>query len=144
MHSLPLTKLTKLSPEWKLGWFLLDYRKFEYSINYYNFFFRKSLNSRLLMKFALWSKTNKDKSTEMFPPLFIKRPYTLYCAVLCNAESLKSSTKGSNFLEDKEGGGLEVGSRGRCSGYFTLAWDMSLAARARCTITWHTRYWYKH
>ena len=32
----------------------------------------------LIMKLVLWSKTNKDKSTEMFPPLLLLKPTDTY------------------------------------------------------------------
>ena len=49
------------------------------------------------MKFVSLSKTNKDKSTEIFPPLLTKPTYTMR---MCIAESHKRSAKGSNFKKD--------------------------------------------
>ena len=47
------------------------------------------------MKFALYSKTNKDKSTEIFPPRL------LIPTDICTSQ--KKSAKGSNFKEDDRG-----------------------------------------
>ena len=52
------------------------------------------------MKFLLLSKTNEDKSTEIFPPLLLKPTYIQYSMCTCNAESQKISAKGSNCKED--------------------------------------------
>ena len=50
------------------------------------------------MKFVLYSETNKDKSTEIFPPLLLK---PTVCALrMCNVKGQKRSAKGSNFKED--------------------------------------------
>ena len=48
------------------------------------------------MKFVLESKTNKDKSTELFPYLILK-PTHIHT---CNAESQNRSAKGYNLKED--------------------------------------------
>ena len=51
------------------------------------------------MKFALKSKTKKDKSTEIVPSLLLTPPNI--CALrMCNAESQKRSAKGSDFKEE--------------------------------------------
>ena len=49
------------------------------------------------MKFVLRSKTNKDKSTHIFPPHLLKPNDTVYSMSTCNAENQKSSAKGLNF-----------------------------------------------
>ena len=57
------------------------------------------------MKFVLYSKTNKDKSTEIFPPLLLKPPYTCACP-LCRAESLKKVSKRFKFKRSRQYFGL--------------------------------------
>ena len=61
------------------------------------------------MKFVIWSKTNKNKTIEIFPPLLLAPPYEYICVIaymhcmcmcMCNAERQKRSEKGSNFKED--------------------------------------------
>ena len=49
-------------------------------MNYFKFLFKKIMkySGSLFTKFALKSKTNKDKSTEIFPPLL--RITTYICA----------------------------------------------------------------
>ena len=54
------------------------------------------MNLNWFMKFVFESETNKDKSTEIFPPLLLKPPMRS-----CNAASQKWSAKGSNFNEDE-------------------------------------------
>ena len=49
----------------------VDSRKFGQLTNYLLFSIKKSLNLILFRKFVLKSKTNKDKSTEIFPKLLI-------------------------------------------------------------------------
>ena len=51
------------------------------------------------MKFVLESKTNKEKSTVIFPPLLLKTPY-IWASAMPIAK--KRSAKGSNFKEDEE------------------------------------------
>ena len=71
----------------------VDYRKFVLSINY--FMFKK--NKKIMFKFVreaciLWSKANKDKSTEIFPPLLLN--HLIYAQLrMCNADSPKVQQK---------------------------------------------------
>ena len=58
------------------------------------------------MKYLLQSKKDKDKSTEIFPPLLLK-PIYKYMRT-CNAEGPKRSAKGSNFKEDDRAEPLSV------------------------------------
>ena len=50
------------------------------------FCFKKSIAFNFFMQFVVESETNKDKSTEIFPPLLLKP-----------TESKKSSAKDFNF-----------------------------------------------
>ena len=54
------------------------------------------------MKFLLKSKTNKNKSIEICPPLLLKP--TDVCAMrMCNAESPKRSVKRFQFMRRRQG-----------------------------------------
>ena len=46
-----------------------------YTVNESFLVFKKSLHLSFFVKFELYSKTNKDKSTEIFPPLLLKPTY---------------------------------------------------------------------
>ena len=59
-------------------------------------FFEKSVNLNLFIKFVLESKTNKEKTAEICPPLLL-RP-----TVIC-ARAIQRAAKGSNFKEDDRG-----------------------------------------
>ena len=48
------------------------------------------------MNFVLESKTNKDKSKDIFPPLLLQPPCICACAM-----PRARSAKGSNFKEDE-------------------------------------------
>ena len=50
------------------------------------------------MKFVLRSKTNKDKSTHIFPPHILKPNDTVYSMSTCNAENQKKFCKSLKFL----------------------------------------------
>ena len=64
-------------------------------INYFLFIiFETSLKLSVVMKFVLKSKKNKDKSTEIFPPLFLK-----YVHVQMKIAKRRSGND-SHFTED--------------------------------------------
>ena len=64
-------------------------------MNFFVFRFKKLIKFKLIHEVELQSKTNKEKSTEMFPPRLLKPKYI--CALrMCIAESKKRSAKGSN------------------------------------------------
>ena len=52
------------------------------------------------MKFVLLSKTSKDKSTEILPPLLLIPTYTCARAL---PRAIKRSAKGSNFKKRRQG-----------------------------------------
>ena len=65
-----------------------------YTVNESFLVFKKSLHLSFFVKFELYSKTNKDKSTEIFPPLLLKPTDTCERAM---QRANKGSAKGSNL-----------------------------------------------
>ena len=80
-HFLPLTKLTYLSSEWKVGGFC------KFSKWFLVFSFLKIIEFKFVHDVVFQSKTNKDKSTEIFSTFLLKPTYTDMHLHTCNAES---------------------------------------------------------
>ena len=64
--------------------------------------FKKIIEFKFFLTFCIGSKTNKDKSAEIFPPLLLKPPY------LCTIEHVqcweqKEVSKGNQFLKGRQG-----------------------------------------
>ena len=81
-HSIPLTiswPIFRLNGNWRD---FVDWVNFVQSINYYYFYFIK----------VLWREINRDKCTDVLPPLLFKPPYTVHI--------YEMPAKGSIFKED--------------------------------------------
>ena len=50
-------------------------------MNFFVFRFKKLIKFKLIHEVELQSKTNKEKSTEMFPPRLLKPKYICACAL---------------------------------------------------------------
>ena len=50
-------------------------------MNFFVFRFKKLIKFKLIHEVELQSKTNKEKSTEMFPPHLLKPKYICACAL---------------------------------------------------------------
>ena len=73
-HSLSLSKLTNHSSEWKVGWFCR--LKIWFSVNEFLVLvlaFKKIIEFKFVQEVCVHYEvnTNKDKSTEIFPPLLV-------------------------------------------------------------------------